>query len=438
VSDPSPMEAGVAVEAAAAAPSIAAPPPPATGLAGRWPALGVLGIRDFRYYWLATLAYFIVFGSQRFTFVWLVLDLSGRAGLAGTSGFALGIPAFFITLPAGVWADRWNRGRMVVGANVAGALVTLLVAGLLSLDLMNVPLALIAALALGAVAALMQPPLMAVVPSIVPRERLMNAIVLRTMGQNVAQILGASVGGGAIALWGFAGSFAVQAVAYTVAAVSMALVVVPSSPPGAGPRPSMLPQIREGLTFVFSNPALRALVLIMVSSGLFMLGPVFVLVPEIARSKLDQEAFAASVLFAVTGSGMLLMSVVLASMQGLRRKGRVFVLNMFVGAPILAGMGLAPWYPALAFFMFAWGLGGGIFINLNQTLLQEHTPDRVMGRVMSIAGLSIAGIIPLGSLLAGAAAEVVGADTYMVICGAAILATAALVALTQPELWRME
>jgi hypothetical protein len=79
--------------------------------------------RDFRYYWIATFFYFLVFGAQRFAFVLLVLELTDRAGLGGVAGFALGIPAFFITLPAGVWADRLRPAQDGDGGERGGFVV---------------------------------------------------------------------------------------------------------------------------------------------------------------------------------------------------------------------------------------------------------------------------------------------------------------------------
>ncbi|MBM3138848.1 MAG: MFS transporter [Chloroflexi bacterium] len=403
------------------------------------PLLATFALRDFPFYWLGTLAYFTVFGAQRFVFIWLVLEISGRAGLAGVVGFALGIPAFFITLPAGVWADRMNRGRLVALVSLVAAAGAIATAGSVWVGVINIPLALLSALALGAAGAVLQPALTAIISAIVPRELLMNGIVLRTMGQNLAQIVGASVGGAAIALWGFGAAFALQAMLYALTSLAMFAVRVPMVSARAGAPRAMLPQVLEGLRFVFGNPALRALMAIMVISGLFMLGPVFVLVPDIARVKLGEGAFSASMLFAVTGAGMFLMSAAIGSLRRLERKGQIFTLNMIIFAPIvLIGMGLAPWYTLLAFFMFAWGLGGGAFINLNQTLLQSNTPDHLMGRVMSISSLAIAGVIPLGSLLAGAAAEVVGADRYLVFCGLAIFVTALAAYLAEPALLHLD
>jgi predicted MFS family arabinose efflux permease len=430
------------LDATAAAPGGVEAAVPASGLLGRFsasPLARTFAIRDFRLYWAGALAYSVVVGSQRFVFVWLVLDISDRAGLAGIVGFALGIPAFFITLPAGVWADRVHRGRMVAITAAGSAVVAIALAAAIWLSVVSVGVALVGALAMGTMGAGTQPPLAAIVPSIVPRDRLVNAIVLRTMGQNLAQILGASIGGAAIALWGFGGAFSVQALCYATAALLMLAVRVPPTASTAdGPRPAMLAQLREGLAFVFRDPALRALMFIMLVSGLFMLGPVFVLIPQIARDRLGQGAFSAGLLFAIMGAGMFVMSVILASMSRIDRKGRLFLLNMFVAGPVVAGMGIAPWYAGLAALMFAWGLGGGIFVSLNQTLLQLNAPDRVMGRVMSISALSIAGLIPLGSLLAGAMAEVIGAEAYMVCCGAAIVAAAALAFTTQGALRRMD
>jgi MFS family permease len=424
----------VAVEAAPSAPA-----PPAPPTSGRLAVIEVLAIPSFRFYLLATFSYFLVFGAQRFVFIWLVLQMSDSVGLAGVVGFALGIPAFLIMLPAGVWADRFHRGRMTATANAAGAAVTLTAAALVLAGVMSVPLALALAFAAGIANATVQPPLAAIVPSIVPRERLMNGIVLRTTTQNLAQIVGGAAGGAAIVAWGFEGAFGLLAAAYATAALCMLGVRLPrdSQAPAPGRR-AMIPQIIEGLRFVFSNPSLRTLMLISIVSGLFMLGPVFVLVPEIARTKLGQEAFSAGSLFAITGAGMLVVSVLLVLRSRVPRRGLIFVLNMFAGAVVVAAMGLAPWYVLLAAVMFIWGMGGGVFINFNQTLIQEATPNQVMGRVMSIAGLSIAGVMPLGSLLAGPMAEWLGADSYLLICGAVLGVVALVTYLTQRDLVRLD
>lgn len=388
---------------------------------------------SFRNYWAGTFFYFLVFGAQRFAFVFMVLELTDRAGLAGVVGFALGVPAFFITIPAGVWADRMDRRRMVIIANLAGAAVLMVVAVLAWTGTMNAWFALGTALAVGFATAAVQPPLTAIVQMIVPPDRLMNGIVLRTMGQNLAQFFGAVLGGGAIALLDFGGAFALQAGLYLVA-IAFMLGVRLERPALPAARPRMREAASEGMRFVFSDPALRGLVIVSVFSGLFMLGPTFTLIPEVARTKLEVGPTLNSLLLAYTSIGMFAMSIFLVTRRELTGKGNIFVTNMLVAGPAVSLMGLSPWYGFTAVVMVIWGLGGGVYINMNQTLIQSNTPNEMMGRVMSIYALSIAGLIPLGALLGGIGAELIGADNYLVFSGVILTACAVWAFLTQHDL----
>jgi MFS family permease len=406
----------------------------------RSPLGRTLAIRSFRYYWISTFFYFLVFGTQRFTFVWLVLELSDNAALAGVTAFALGIPAFFITLPAGAYADRLDRRTMVVWTNVAGGVISIGIAALIWTDVITVALAILMAVATGVTTAATQPPLTAMIPTIVPRERLMNGIVLRTMGQNLAMVLGATVGGVVIDVWDIGGAFAILMVAYGLSTVAM--LGVPGQPPAETPdvsaRPSLRTSVGEGLTFIYRNPGLLGLVILLATLGLVMLGPVFVLLPEIARADLGQEATGAALLFAITSVGMLTMSIALASMSDLRRKGALLLITLMIGGVIVVGLGASPWYLLTAFVMFLWGLGGGIIVNLNQTLAQSHTPDEMMGRVMSVVALAIAGMMPLGSLAAGGGAELIGAREWLMVCGIALIVIGALLWVRLPALREMD
>jgi MFS family permease len=164
------------------------------------------------------------------------------------------------------------------------------------------------------------------------------------------------------------------------------------------------------------------------------LGPVFVLIPEIAREDLGQGATGASILFAITSGGMLTMSIALASMSNLRRKGAVLLVTMMIAGFAVVGLGASQWYLVTAIVMFLWGLGGGIMVNLNQTLAQSHTPNEMMGRVMSVVTLGIAGMIPLGSLAAGGLAEVIGASEALMAFGVALTLIGAVLWVRLPAL----
>ncbi|MEX2032524.1 MAG: MFS transporter, partial [Dehalococcoidia bacterium] len=220
---------------------------------------------------------------------------------------------------------------------------------------------------------------------------------------------------------------------YLLAGFFISRVRLERTPPATN-RPRMREAAAEGARFVFGDPALRGLVIISVFSGLFMLGPTFTLIPEIGRTKLGVGPAANSLLLAFTSIGMFSMSIFLATREQLTGKGNLFVANMLIAGPAVALMGLSPWYAATAAIMVVWGLGGGIFINMNQTLIQANTPNAMMGRVMSIYGLSIAGLIPMGALLGGIGAELMGADRYLTLSGSILTACAIWAFFTQRDL----
>ena len=134
---------------------------------------------------------------------------------------------------------------------------------------------------------------------------------------------------------------------------------------------------------------------------------------------------------------MVASSLRLASMPNLRNKGGWFIASLVLGGVVLAGLGLSPWYGLTAAIMFIGGLSAGVFMNLNQTLIQANTPDEMMGRVVSIHTLGFQGIGPLGSLLAGAGASLVSAPVWMAISGAILSGAALLMLATQKTLRRM-
>lgn len=417
-------------------------PPQPTPLSASPPSrsqvLNLLGDGTYRNYWLANFCYFLGFGAQRFAFVLFVLELTDRAGLGGLVGFALGVPAFFITVPAGVWADRFDRRRMVSVSFLVGAILLALLSAATFAGLVNAVIAMSAALAVGFVIASVMPPMTAIVQMIVPPERLVNGIVLRTMGQNLAQFVGAVTGGVTIAAFDYGGAFAVLSGLYILALIFMQRVRLPDRPVLTQARPSMRAAATEGARFVFDRSELRALVLASIMTGLFQLGPIFVLIPEIARTKLEVGAGLNSLLLAFTSIGMLVMSAFLATRRGLSRKGFWFLLNLLVAGPAMVLMGATDWYGVTAVAMLVWGLNGGVHINLNQTLIQMNTPNEMMGRVMSIYMLSIAGLIPLGSLLSGVVAEVIGADGALMGAGFIFGIYSIVAFITQRDLRRLD
>src|SRR5687768_7483830 len=183
--------------------------------------------REFRLLWTNTFLFSLVQSTQRFTFVWLVLELGRGADASGLVLFAMGAPAFVVVLPAGAWSDRLDRRKLLLGSQFGALVVTALTALLVASGRINLPITVALGTALGATLAFGQPVRAAVLPTLVPRERLMNAIVLTTIGMNVSMIVGPAIGGAAIAAWGLDGAFGLQAVIYGFGLVVLLLLRLP-------------------------------------------------------------------------------------------------------------------------------------------------------------------------------------------------------------------
>ena len=392
--------------------------------------------RNFTLLWANNFTFALSQSTRQFAFVWLALELFGTGQALGLISFALGIPILVFGLPAGALADRMDRRVLLFASQVSGLVLSFVTAVLIWGGAMTTPLTFTLALLLGATVAFGQPVRVAIVPSIVEPKKLLNAITLMSLSQNVSQIAGPAMSGTIIAVAGVGAAFAGQGVLLAIGLLALLPLRIPN-PDRSGPSRNMLAEVREGLAFVAGHPGIRTLMLVLLATALVMAGTFMTLLPKIAQDDLHVGAFAASMLFGAMGVGMLMSSLVLASFSKLERAGAYFIVTLIFGGTLNGLLGLSPWYALSVALMFTTGWNAGFFTNLNMTLVQAHTPQAVMGRVMSIYTLCMAGGMPLGALLAGVMSDVVGTREWFVICGFSLTIVGVLVFLTQPSLRRM-
>lgn len=401
-------------------------------------------LRDYRLLWANNFSYALVQGIERFAFAWLVIDtLQAGDFYLGLSAFALGIPVFFFSLPAGVLADRWNRRLLLVVSQVIVLVGAVLAAVLIWVDLMTLRVALGMALFVGTGVAVGQPVRQALIPAVVPPHRLMNAITLNSAGQTVSQMVGPALGGAAIAVAGLEGNFALQAILMGAGLIFIVPLRIPAraldpvTAAGSGLR-VMATDIVDGFRFIVRNDNIRSLFVLLLVTSLVINGPWVTLLPRVAQLQLDADGPAASWLFAYLGIGLTCSSLALASLQGsLRNAGGWFICALMTSSTFAIIIGFSHSYLLTALLLSLTGLSAGVFTNLNLTLIQSYTPQPVMGRVMAIFTLIMLGGTPLGGLLGGLGAEWVGAGRWFSICGVASVAVGAFFLLTNAGLRRM-
>ncbi len=418
----------------------------AGGESGEFSTFATFRSKPFTLLWANTIVFAVSQSIQQFTLVWLGLEI-GKDGVELWSGltvgsgtavglivFALGIPVLFFGLYAGILTDRLDRRLLLFGSQVAGIAITAGAATLVALDTLNFWGIFGLAAVLGLIVAFGMPVRLAIVPSLVRPERVLNAVTLMNVGQQVA-LGGAAVSGAIISVGGTEAAFAAQAGLLALGLIALIPLRVPVVRTGV--QRSVREDLREGFAFVVQHAGIRSLMIVLLATALVMAGAFQALLPKIAVDHLGAGPFKASALLTVMLGGNLITSLMLASFERVDRAGFFFLITLVVGGILNVSVGLAPWYTIALVIMFLNGLDAGVFVNLNMALIQAHTPNAIMGRVMSIYQMCMAGGMPLGALIAGLMADSVGTREWFAICGAMLILLGLGMIATQPALRRM-
>jgi MFS family permease len=356
---------------------------------------------------------------------WLVYRLTHSVFLLGVVGFFGQIPTLLLAPFTGVLIDRWNRHRILVVTQVLAMLQSVALAALTLAGIITVTEILALQVVQGIINAFDTPARQTfVVEMVTDRADLPNAIALNSSMVNASRIIGPSVGGIMIAAVGEGWCFALDAVSYlAVIASLLAMRLEKFSPPAANTR--MLDELRTGFRYVTRFPPVRdSLILLALVATMGM--PYNVLMPAIAASVLHGGPHTLGYLMTAIGVGALGGAFYLASRRSVLGLGRVMVT-----ATGTFGVGLI----AFSFSRVLWlsllllpfvGAGMMVVMASTNTILQTIVEDDMRGRVMSFYTMAFLGTAPLGSLLAGFAADHIG-PTRTVTLGGVACALAAVV-----------
>lgn len=395
----------------------------------RHPVLEVMSERSYRNYWISVFLSSLIFGGARFTWVWLVIKSPSQAALVG--GIALGLPHLFFGIPAGVWADRVDRRRLVCWASLAMAVVLALSAWLEHTDRMHLAVACATAAALGTLIAVVQPTQTAMVPELVPRRLHVTGVALQNLAFQSSFFTGSLASGIIIRAFGITAAFA----GFSVMALGAAVAILAAKPVNEVPRRtpevpvSMLRSTGEGLRYMFAEQPRRSLALANIVIGLISASTA-ILVPKVAESVLGADALGASLLVGSMIPGMVVMTFVIASRPQLRRRGLLFFVGMASIVPQLAILGLSRVFWLSLVSSVFWGAPIGLFVTLVRQLTQEYTSAEMMGRAMGVVHVLSRGTLPLVSFGLLFLTRVVSPSTALLLLSGVVALFAAAIATT--------
>ena len=335
---------------------------------------------------------------------WLVYRLTGSELLLGLVSFCGQIPTMLLAPFAGVLVDRWDRHRLLVLTQAASMLQSFVLAVLTLRHEITVPWLLGLQIVQGVINAFDTPARQAfVVEMVEDRADLANAIALNSSMVNGSRIIGPSIGGLLIAAVGEGWCFLADAVSYLFVIASLMMMRLPSAR-SARVEARVLEELRVGYRYVRESAPIRtALVVLAIVSTMAM--PYTVLMPAYAAEVLHGGPNTLGLLMTASGVGALGGGLYLASRQSVVGLGRVAAYSTLIfGAGLVAFAFTTSLWVALAVLPF---VGAGFMVEMaaTNTVLQTLVTDDLRGRVMAFYTMAFFGTAPLGSLLAGLAAD---------------------------------
>ena len=383
--------------------------------------------RDYAYFFFGALFSNVGTWMQTVALGWLVWEITGSSSQVGIMQFLNGAPVWFLVIWAGSLADRVDRRKLLMGAQVALMVQALAFAVLNQTGSITIAWIWILTLLAGVVGALMFPSWQAMVPDLVPRESLLNAIALSSAQFNAARLVGPMLGAAVLAAFGVTEVFYANAASFLFVIWALAVIrphQVRHAPTDAPARGGLLAGIRYAIHHR------RIYMHLLSTAALTFFGVSFsTVLPEYADRVLGLGASGYAILFGINGAGALVGALIIASLPRETRRESIIRWMMLGMALGLVALSFArSIYMAVPVLLFM----GAAFLACNSSIntnLQTAAPPDIRGRVMSLFVLAFMGLLPLGALAYGGLADLVGPPQAFLLGGLALLAYAALLLL---------
>ncbi|HKQ78694.1 MAG TPA: MFS transporter [Blastocatellia bacterium] len=383
---------------------------------------------------------------------WLVRELTASTALIGFVSFASAFPQIAFSLFGGVYADLFNRRKMLIGTQTVhlacaaslGALVWLrdlnLWAGLSIWSVIGITFV------SGLSSTMATPAFQALMLDLVGREDLPSAVALNSAQFNLSRIIGPTIGGLLFGVIGIAGCYLLNSASFLAVIAALWLLRMPPwrAPEGRDAR-GMWRQIAAGISYVRRRPRVQSLLGIATVISVFG-SPYLIFLPVFARDVLNLDARGLAQLWAAMGVGALLSALLMAyKLSNSRRRGRLLLVgNVFFGLAVSA-FAMSRKFELSCLCLAMVGAGIVIITTTVNTLLQTLVQDEMRGRVMSMYALAFIGLPPVGGLLIGALADLIGwrlgrhgAQWALAVGGVVIALFAIVVMLVVPRVKELE
>jgi predicted MFS family arabinose efflux permease len=330
---------------------------------------------------------------------WLVYELSRHSSFfLGLDQFLGQIPIVLLSLLGGVFADRNDRRRVLLGSQYLQMTCAFLLAALVFTGVIQVWHILCLSFVVGVAQSFGGPAYSALVPSLVPKEQLQNAIALNSIQFNLARVIGPTLGGIALIKLGAAWNFTFNGISFVAVIITLYMIQTAFVP--AKSREPIMTSMKEGIRFMRKQPGMESLIVLafcMTTLGFPLIGFLVVFAEEVFHG--GTQTF--TLLLSCSGAGAVTGALIVAGLGRLKHQGRTAMMMLAVLGVFTMAFSRSPSAPLACVMLFLAGASLMAVFSMITTLVQTIIPDNMRGRVMSVYNLALRGGGPVGSLLAG-------------------------------------
>ena len=388
--------------------------------------------KSFRLLWPANFFSYISRWMQMTLLSWFVLELTDSPFFVALVGFFGMAPLLLFGAFGGVLADRLNKRKLLLTSQTINFLASVGMIALLLSGRAEFWHAYVMVFITGLGWAFDMPSRRSILPDLVGRTGLTNAMALDSVGMHSSRMLGPTIAGALIALVGVTGGFFAVAGCMVVAIGFMAVVNMPPHRTLAAASANIFKNLAEGFSYVRGNRVIMATVIITVFMNL-LLFPYMQMVPVISKHTLGVGPGLMGLLMGADGFGAIIGSMTIASVGGMKYHGRVYLYGSLAGLIMCFAFAMSQNFAASLVILILLGLGTAGFGTMQATIIVLSAKEEMRGRALGVISLAI-GAGPIGALIIGAIADITSPATAIMTLTTIGFVTVGLVGIAMPQL----
>ena len=384
-----------------------------------------LSSRNYQLYFSGQLVSLIGTWMQQLALSWLTYRLTSSPLLLGAVAFASTAPSFFLGPFAGVLSDRVNRHKLIIGTQIAAMLLAFTLAALTLFGHIQLWQILVLGILTGLVNAVDMPTRQAFVTDMVlDKKDLPNAIALNSSLMNLTRLIGPAIAGGVISTLGEGVCFLANGISYIAVIAALLCMRFAAKAPVIKKKATVFSHMKEGFVYAFQSGPIKTLLIISAVTSLAGM-PLSTLMPALVQQTFHGGADVLGWLMSASAIGSLAGTILLASRTSMKGIGHWLCGAMVLFSSSLMVFAFTSNFYAALFLLSLIGFGVMFQMSATNTLLQTLVEEDKRGRVMSIYTMCFMGMMPIGSLIAGASATAIGVPITIFVSGLSCLMLAA-------------